>query len=200
MSDQPSRRPYRKRRRAEQEAATRLRITRSAVELHGTVGPSRTTMAALAEHAGVQRSTLYRHFPDESAVFDACMAHWSAQNPAPDPQAWAAERDPGKRLLTALGEIYGFYGRTEQMLSNLHRDQDVHPIVGERFAPFRAYLDAARQVLAAGWGDRGAACRRRRAAIGHAIAFTTWRSLAREQEQAHDEAVRLMRALVENSA
>ena len=65
------RRKYEKKRRAELEADTRRRITETAVELHGTVGPARTSISAVAERAGVRRSTLYRHFPDEAALFDA---------------------------------------------------------------------------------------------------------------------------------
>src|SRR6478736_3561803 len=82
MSD--GKRKYEKKRRAEAEAQTRLRITESDVELHGTLGPARTSMSAVAEHAGVRRSTLYRHFPDEMALFEACTSHWRAANPVPD--------------------------------------------------------------------------------------------------------------------
>src|SRR5690348_17931976 len=105
-------RPYRKRRRAELEAQTRLRITESAVELHGTLGPSRTSLSAVAEHAGVRRSTLYRHFPDEAALFAACSAHWRASNPPPDVERWAAINDPDERLRAALEELYAHYRRT----------------------------------------------------------------------------------------
>ncbi len=117
MSEQ--RRKYEKKRRAESEAQTRRRITESAVELHGSLGPARTTMSAVAEHAGVRRSTLYRHFPDEKALFGACSAHWAAQNPPPDIEAWAAIDDPDERLAAALSELYAFYGRTEEMLDRL---------------------------------------------------------------------------------
>src|SRR5260370_5664195 len=100
MPDQ--KRPYRKQRRAELEEETRRRITASAVELHGTLGPSRTSLSAVAEHAGVRRSTLYRHFPDEAALFAACTAHWVASNPAPDLGRWSAISDPDARLRLAL--------------------------------------------------------------------------------------------------
>src|SRR5215211_773494 len=92
------RRPYRKRRRAELEADTRLRITEATVDLHGSVGPARTTISAVAERAGVQRATVYRHFSDEEALFDACSSHWMAQHPLPDPAAWAAIQDAHERL------------------------------------------------------------------------------------------------------
>src|SRR6476661_10305264 len=106
MSDET--RQYRMKRRAEQEAQTRLRITESAVDLHGTLGPARTSVSAIAEHAGVRRSTVYRHFPDERALFGACSAHWAATNPPPDIAAWSAIGDPDKRLETALAELYAY--------------------------------------------------------------------------------------------
>src|SRR5918999_3074579 len=111
-------RRYEKKRRAELEAETRRRITESAVELHGSVGPARTSISAVAERAGVRRSTVYRHFPDEAALFEACSSHWEAANPPPDLGAWAAIADPDERLRTALGELYAFYRRTEPMMEN----------------------------------------------------------------------------------
>jgi AcrR family transcriptional regulator len=194
MTDQP--RPYRMKRRAESQQETRRRITESAVALHGTIGPARTTMSAVAAHAGVRRSTLYRHFPDESALFDACTAHWAIDNQPPDLQGWAAIADPDERLSVALGELYAYFGRTERMLENLSRDEATVPIVAERFAAFHLYFDAARDALLAGRRLRGAAKRRTQAAIGHAIAFTTWKSLVREQGLSDADALALMRSLV----
>ena len=88
-------------RRAESQQQTRRRITESAVELHGTLGPARTSMSAVAAHAGVRRSTLYRHFPDEAALFDACTAHWAQANPPPDLAGWSTVDDPDERLAAA---------------------------------------------------------------------------------------------------
>jgi AcrR family transcriptional regulator len=198
MSDE--KRPYKKRQRAELEAETRRRITESAVELHGSIGPARTTMSAIADHAGVRRSTLYRHFPDEAAVFAACSAHWSAANPAPDPAPWAAIADPDARLATALAELYGFYGRTERMLENLMRDQDVVPVVQVSFSRFHGYLEAVRDVLLAGRPVRGRARERTRAAVGHAVAFTTWQSLVRQQGLGDRDAAELMLRTVAGAA
>lgn len=190
-------RTYRKQRRAELEQSTRRRITESAVALHGTLGPSRTSVSAVAEHAGVRRSTLYRHFPDEAALFAACSAHWSASNPAPDLERWAAIDDPDDRLREALMELYAYYRRTEGMLGNLHRDEETVPNVKRLFAGvFRTYLGAAHETLMAGRRARGAARRRVRAATGHAVAFTTWRALAREQGLEDPLAADLMCRLV----
>jgi AcrR family transcriptional regulator len=194
MTDQS--RPYRMTRRAESQQQTRRRITESAVELHGTLGPSRTSMSAVAAHARVRRSTLYRHFPDEAALFDACTAHWAAANPPPDLAAWSLLDDPDARLAVALGELYAFYSRTEAMLENLFRDEIAVPIVGERFAAFRGYFGAARDTLMQGRRLRGAAKLHKQAAVGHAIAFSTWQSLVREEGLDEAAAIELMRALV----
>ena len=189
-------RPYRMRRRAELEEQTRLRITESTVELHGTVGPAKTTVTAVAERAGVRRSTVYRHFPDEAALFAACSAHWRAAHPPPDLKRWAVVRDPDERLQAALDEQYRFYRSTEGMMANLLRDSATMPVVHEVLGRYRGYLEAAGGVLMAGRGLRGGARRRTAAAIGHALAFATWRSLAREQGLSDAAAVRLMRGLV----
>ena len=145
MTDE--KRSYRMTRRAESEQQTGQRIVESAVALHETVGPSRTSISAVAEHAGVRRSTVYRHFPDEAALFDACTAHWRQANQPPDLGAWSVIASSDDRLGVALGELYAFYGRTEHMLDNLFRDEEIMPLVKERFAAFRGYFEAARDTL-----------------------------------------------------
>ena len=185
-------RPYRKKRRAELEDETRQRITDSAVELHGTRGPARTSMSAVAEHAGVQRSTLYRHFPDEEALLRACSSHWRATNPPPQLNAWAAIKDPDERLRAALGELYADYRRTQQMRSNLLRDEATHAITRRLMRDYHGYLNAAREILMQGRRCRGRARARVQAAIGHALAFATWRSLTGEQGLDDDRAAELM--------
>ena len=193
-------RGYRKRRRADLEEETRLRITVSALDLHGTVGPSQTSISAVARRAGVRRSTVYRHFPDEAALFRACSAHWAAQNPRPDLESWAAIASANDRLGVALIELYGFYDRTQQMLDNLFRDETTVPVVRQQFSGFRGYLEQARDVLMTGRGIRGDAHRRTQGAIGHAVAFSTWKSLVREQQLSNAEAVALMASAVSSAA
>jgi AcrR family transcriptional regulator len=200
MSTEKEKRPYRLKARAEAQEHTRLRLTESAVALHGTLGPARTTMSAVADHAGVRRSTLYRHFPDEKALFGACSAHWGAQHPLPDLAAWAVIADPGERLDVALSDLYAYYRGGEQMLSNLVRDAELVPSMQDEFGQFAGYFAAARDVLCAGRGVRGRARTRVRAAIGHAISFPTWRSLVREQGLGDAEAVELMSRAVRAAA
>lgn len=174
-------RRYVMKKRAESEEQTRLRITESAVALHGSVGPSRTTMLSIAEHAGVPRSTLYRHFPCESALFDACTNHWFAMNPLPELSRWEAVQDVDQRLRTALAALYTWYRRTQNMMSNVFRDEEVMPIVKQKAMGFRLYLEAVRESLLKGRRIRRAGRDRMHAAVGHALAFSTWRSLAVEQ-------------------
>jgi AcrR family transcriptional regulator len=154
---------------------TRARITRAAIELHGSIGPAATTLSAVAERAGVTRATLYRHFPDEDALFKACSAEWRSANPAPDPAQWTAIPDPFDRLAAALPTLYGWYRSAEAMRANLLRDLAMLP-AGIRTG-IESYPRAVADVLDAGWPRRS---RLRRAAIGHGVAFETWQSLAHE--------------------
>jgi AcrR family transcriptional regulator len=198
MSDE--KRPYRMKRRAEQEAQTRLRITESAVALHGTLGPARTSISAVAEHAGVRRSTVYRHFPDEEALFGACSRHWLAQNPPPDISRWERIDDPDERLETALGELYAYYRRASEMLERLERDAPVVPVVDQLMTPFRQLLGTMTEILMRGRGLRGRARDRVRAAIGHAVAFGTWQQLTGVEGMRDEGTAELMRRLVAAAA
>jgi AcrR family transcriptional regulator len=189
-----ARRRYTKRRRAELEDETRRRITEATVGLHETVGPARTTVSAIAERAGVQRATVYRHFPDDAALVRACSQHWAALNPLPDMAGWATVEDPDARLRAALSELYGWYGRTEPMVEQITRDVAVVEALRDPMARFGEWFEAAAGVLAAGRPPMA------RAAIGHALAFDTWRSLVRRQRLAPAEAVDLMARLAAAAA
>jgi len=192
-------RRYRKRQRAAQELRTRQAITEAAVKLHGTVGPARTTVSGIAEEAGVQRATVYRHFPDEETLFQACSSHYASMHPPPDPSVWAEISDPGRRLRGALSALYRWWEETEDMMFLVLRDA---PLIEGMSAPVeagRAYLDEVRRTLLRGRPERGNSRARVTAAIGHAIAFSTWRSLVREQGVTHDEAVTLMAGMVERA-
>ena len=189
-------RSYRKRRRAEQERQTRERITEAAVKLHGSVGPALTTVSGVAREAGVQRATVYRHFPDEASLFAACSAHYWQAHPLPDPAEWSAISDPAVRLRAALGELYALFGRTEEMLEKTSRDAPLVPAMSAASGAFLAYLELAVDAIVAGRPERGRARRRVRAAVGHAIGFPTWQSLVRRQGLTDAEAIALMAEMV----
>lgn len=188
------------RRRAELEAQTRQRITESAVELHGSLGPVRTSIKAVAEHAGVPRSTVYRHFADEEALFGACSAHWAAENPPPDVTRWQKIHDPDVRLEAALGELYAYYRPAGRMLDKLLRDEATVPIVAELFAPYHQLMAAIVEILMRGRGLRGKPRERVRAAIGHAISFRSWQQLTGEGGLGDEGAAELMCRLVRSAA
>ncbi len=199
MSHESStKRKYELKQRAEEMAETHLRITEAAIELHGTLGPSRTTMSAVAERAGVERRTLYRHFATEADLFAACSSHYFDAHPWPDLGKWRAIRDPDERVERALDEVYAYYERTEPMLSNVLRDAELVDSARDAVAPLHAYLEEAADILMLGRRARG----RRRQLLGgalrHALAFSTWRSLSANGIGRAD-AVKLVTALVEGA-
>jgi AcrR family transcriptional regulator len=190
-----SKRQYTLRARADGVEATRRRITEAAVVLHGTVGPAATTMSAVAKRAGVTRATLYRHFADEQALFAACSRSWLAEHPRPRTDAWSAIADPRERVATAIRQMYAYYRSGSAMIGNLMRDiGSLPPPIVDNLASYPGEIIAA---LDAGWTP--ASNRRlRRAAIGHATAFESWRSLTRGG-LTDDEAADLMTILVLNA-
>lgn len=167
---------------------TRKRIVEATVRLHQTVGPAETTIAAIAAEAGVTRLTVYRHFPEDESLFYACSDHWRAQQVSPNPSAWAEVDELGQRLRVGFADIYRFYRAGAAMLAMIYRDLELLPV------PLRQGIlgrdDAWCDVLVS--GRRG---RRLRAAVGHAVAFSTWQSLCVRRGMPDDDAVVLMRDL-----
>jgi AcrR family transcriptional regulator len=189
-------RRYRQTRRAEASAETRRRIINAAIGLHTTVGPARTTISGIAEHAGVERLTVYRHFPREDELFRACVAVGWERFPPPDHRRWAAIVDQEQRLRTALAELYVYYGDVGDGLGAILRDLNRVPALATLNAPYLAQWQEMRDVLARGWNRRG---RRRRdllAAIAHSLELQTWESLVRRQGLPDRDAVELLVRLV----
>ncbi len=190
-------RKYELQRRAQRQEETRLRIVEAAVYLHQTVGGAKASITAIAELAGVERLTVYRHFPDERSLVIAYTSHYQAANPPPDPGSWLSIIDAEQRLRRGLSEIYAFHRRTEQMSTHAVRDMEEKPVLREVLAPYFAYWEQVRDVLASAWGTQNAPCATWiRAAIGHAISFQTWRSLVREQGLEDTEAIELMASML----
>jgi AcrR family transcriptional regulator len=172
-------RPYALKKRAESKEDTRARIVAATAALHEELGPRATTISAVAEKAGVQRLTVYRHFPDEMALFSACTSHWLALNPPPQPQIWSSISDKRERCLTALQAMYAYYRRTERMWDVSHRDEPNVPALQGPMQAFRDYLAGLREtILESNGGTPGLTYAR--ALLGHALRFQTWQSLAAE--------------------
>ena len=186
-------RKYELRTRAETQAETRRRIVDATFRLHASIGPARTTVTKIAETAGVERLTVYKHFPEMSELFKACAAHGLGFYPLPQPELWRRAAGPEARLGAGLAETYGYYRRNEQMMRVILRDRDAGQPSGARFVGF---MEEAATVLAEGWPETPAV----RAAIGHAVDFQAWRSLAFKQGLDDELAVRLMLGLVKTSA
>ena len=180
-------RTYTLKRRAEQQAETRLRIVEAAIDLHGSIGPAQTTVSLVAERAGVQRHTFYAHFPTERSLLLACSGLSLERNPLPDPEGWRTIGDRSKRLNIGLGEIYGWYERNAALVACVLRDAEHHKLTGEiaalRYGP---YIAAYREVLGTGLTAK------QRAMLNLALDFSTWRSLVRESGLNRSAAVTVM--------
>src|SRR3990170_4419594 len=171
--ESPSKRKYQLKKRADEMAETRRRITEAAIGLHGTIGPARTTLSAVAKRAGVQRHTVYRHFPTEADLFGACSTHYFTANPWPDLEPWRTIPDPHQRLARALDELYAYYERTEPMFTNVLRDAELVDAIRPTLLPLQAFLAEAAEILAAGRPARGRRLHVLAAALRHAVDFHT---------------------------
>jgi AcrR family transcriptional regulator len=192
FSEMATKRKYELKKRAEQLAETRRRITEATVELHRTVGPAATQISEVARRAGVQRVTVYSHFPDDASLLAACSAHWRALHPAPDPSAWDDD------LRRALRELYAWYRETEPMTAHVLRDAQTIPALREIVdGGLGAYLGAVREILAKPFAARGRRRERLVAALGAAVDFHFWRALAPLGDA---EAAELAAAFVESAA
>ena len=185
-------RKYSLKARAETQAETRRRIVAATSELHDEVGPARTTVAEIARRAGVQRLTVYNHFPSEKELFAACSDHWLAQNPPPDPSAALALANPADRMRAVLAAFYRWYRKSARGQENLQRDRLVIPALD---ALMRIRMDKRRSNLAdaltAGFKPGARSAKGLRAAISLALDFWTWRRLAGEG-MSDDDAAALM--------
>jgi len=187
-------RAYQLRARADKQAETNRALAEVAYALHRSVGPVNTTVSAIAAKAGVQRLTVYRHFPDMESIFAACTAHAFEIDPPPNPAVWQAIANPETRLRTALADLYGYHRRNARLLANLYRDAAM-PEVAAGLARRAELLAMAAKVLMIGWSTKGTA-RLMHAAFGHALDFGAWQSLAEAQQLTDAEAIEIMVALV----
>ena len=169
-------RTYTLKRRAERQEQTRQRIVESAVDLHSSIGPAATTISMIADRAGVQRHTLYAHFPDERSLYLACSGLAMDRDPLPEAVTWRSIADRRERLRTGLTAIYGWYARNASLAACVLRDAEYHSLTREisdmRWGPYMAaYPDVLGEKLNA----------RQRAMLHLALSFHTWRTLVRER-------------------
>ena len=176
----PNKRQYRMRRRAEQIDETRQRITEAAVRLHTSVGPANTTIAGVAEEAGVTRLTVYRHFEDLDALFVACMGHWSSLNPWPDLASWRAIEALDERARAAFAELYAWYDARQDELLPIVRDQTAMPESAQQ--ALAAQMTAITAAIVGTDKPADPTAHTRFAVARLLVDFWTWHSLAIEQQ------------------
>jgi len=168
-------RTYTLKRRAQSQAETRRRIVEAAVDLHSTVGPALTTISMVAERAGVQRHTLYAHFPDERSLLTACSGLHSERDPLPDAAPWRSIEDWRERLRTGLLALYDWYERNAELAAHVLRDAEYRPLISEIAAQWMGpHMATYGEVLGADLSTR------QRAVLRLALSFFTWRTLVRE--------------------
>ncbi len=188
-------RKYELKRRGERMEDTRRRIVEAAIDLHRTIGPARTSVTAVAERAGVQRQTYYRHFPDERTLFRACTGLYLEQAPLPDPEPWRAVADPFERVHRGVTELYGYYADNEPMLANVIRDAEVSSTARDALeTSVGSTMMAIREVLAEALPAGGSP--ELIATLDLVLDFNTWRTLVRRGGLAQDAAVELMVSVV----
>jgi AcrR family transcriptional regulator len=215
MSNKKSKkRPYTQRARARRREELHRRITKAAVQLHGSVGPARTTVRDIAKLAGVRRATVYNHFSSDLELYDACSSLWFSENPPPDPTGWAEISDPAERIKVALEAMYEYYGRGREMLGNVLRDTPQVPSLREvlrlKWWPLMEMMVA---TLAEGWSDlesdKGTQVEtssqqpveshdgnlRLNASLRVALDFFTWQTMSKSGLSAH-QAARLAAAWI----
>ncbi|MFE7385187.1 TetR/AcrR family transcriptional regulator [Streptomyces zhihengii] len=150
MTTEPS--AYHQRVAGEKRAAILAAATRLFLES----GYDRTSLAKIAEAAGVSKATLFKQFPTKAALFDAIVtASWrsgdedeAAHPPAGDPRAG----------LTAIGRRYaalltrpGMADLFRIVIAELHRFPELAQTQFNRgkmpyFASVRRYLEAEREA------------------------------------------------------
>jgi AcrR family transcriptional regulator len=185
-------RKYELKKRAERQQETRRRIAQAVYELHASVGPASTTVKGVAEQAGVDRVTVYRHFPDELSLHRACLEHWTTERPLPDESAWASIEDPQDRIRVALRQLYRHYETNEGLWSNGWRDIPRLPLLMQADAPVFAHFERMRAVLMQGWPPGQMDERVLSAVIAHALEFPTWESLIRRQGLPSEHTIELV--------
>jgi AcrR family transcriptional regulator len=191
-------RKYELKRRAERQEETRQRILDATVALQERVGVPGTTISAVAEQAGVERLTVYRHFPDEAALLTAATDAYLAAHPPPDPEPWRSIADPEERLRVALRATCAYHQRTEGVIGVLIQGMPYKPVICDALEGYATHWMRAQRILSEGWEAPDTALLT--AAVGHTLSFKTWHSLVRDLRLDNDQAVELMIGMVRSCA
>ncbi|MBA3891000.1 MAG: TetR/AcrR family transcriptional regulator [Gemmatimonadaceae bacterium] len=191
---------YTLRERAVQQDETRKRIVEATASLHAEVGPAATTISAIAERAGVQRLTVYRHFPDDADLFRACSALFEERVPPPDGALWNQVAEPAERVRTALTALYEYYEAGAPMMAHVLRDAERLPVLQDVLASTESYMTSMAADLAAGWHVAPGAQLLFGGALALSLDFWSWRSLAHSGVSPADAAILMTRVIAASAA
>ena len=173
-------RKYQQKARAEQSQVTRQLIVEATVMLHETLGPAKTTIKAIAEQAGVQRLTVYRHFPDETSLFQACSSNWLGIHPPPAVADFDEAGDSITQTANTLLAFYRYYRQTERMWQSVYRDLEEVEALRGVMNQFESYIDAVRDELLLAWNVKAKDKKQLSLTLRHCLRFSTWRSLTND--------------------
>ena len=191
-----TKRKYQLKRRAERQEETRQRILDATVALYEQVGVLGTTISAVAEQAGVERLTVYRHFPDETALLTTMMTSYLEAHPFPDSETWRDIADPEARLRIGLTAAYTYHQQTEGLIGPLIQGLPYKPVICDTLETYSAYWMHVQRILAVGWDVSDPALIA--AAVGHSLSFKTWHSLVRDLGLDNAQAIELMASMVQS--
>jgi AcrR family transcriptional regulator len=127
-------RPYSMLRRADAVAETRTRIVAAAVRLHGEQGVRATSWDEIADAAGADRATVYRHFGGLDELVPACARLAFEAIDPPSPEAMReqfAGLDVEGRLRKLIEESCECYERGAAWLRAARREADFVPALAE---------------------------------------------------------------------
>jgi AcrR family transcriptional regulator len=99
-------RPYNRHRRDVAMLDTRRRIIEAVVALHAERGAARTSYALIAQRADVAVPTVYKHFPDLTALFEGCVGHVASRAPPLDIGPLASLPDTPARLAALVHMLF----------------------------------------------------------------------------------------------
>jgi AcrR family transcriptional regulator len=184
-------RKYEQKERATSMGRTRDRIIEATLALHSSVGPGRTSIAQIAERAGVQRHTVYRHFPSQQELLEACSQHYWTTHQWRPVECWSDVRDAAslQRELTAL---YGFYEQNQDVIFRTLHDAAEDPGIEVSLRAYREYVAAVRASLVGSLASSSAGSPDLEVMIEHALAFETWYQLCHGAGATSEQAARLM--------
>jgi AcrR family transcriptional regulator len=169
-------REYKMVKRRDSVAETRRRIAKATYELHSTIGPALTTIALVADRAGLPRQTVYRNFESQLELFRSCIAFGLEMHPLPDPDGWQSITDPEERLQVGLTELYAWFEASEPVMTNSVRDYGAVQESAEAMQPVVEVFQRIYETLCEGWEASRAA-----PLLSLAVDFATWKKLRREQ-------------------